>query len=204
MRVRLPITLMITFAACSSNGPLPVDAAREAALDAVTPTELRREARVPDLAPPDAPRPPPHWQTLAGPAPAVRFHSATPLKDGRVLIAGGERQDAAGTTTTAECWLYDPTTHFAKTAPLATARRLHTATLLDDGRVVVTGGVSSNLAAAILFSPKQAAWSDLPSMASGRRLHSATTLGDGSVLVVGGEASPSGLTVTSAERLFDS
>jgi len=69
-----------------------------------------------------------------------RFHTATLLPNGKVLIAGGVNSDTnINTVNTAA--LYDPATDtFTPTGSMATARFYHTATLLQDGRVLVAGG----------------------------------------------------------------
>lgn len=69
------------------------------------------------------------------------FHTATLLDDGTVLVAGGfPFPDSPGNgSVIAE--LFDPATHlFARTGSLGTGRFFHTATKLNNGEVLVTGG----------------------------------------------------------------
>ena len=72
---------------------------------------------------------------------------------------------------------------------LDTAREVHTATLLPNGKVLVAGGVDSRgpLASAELYDPTSGTWSATGSLATGRFLHTATLLPNGKVLVAGGE-----------------
>jgi hypothetical protein len=89
-------------------------------------------------------------------ATARKLHTATLLSDGRVLIAGGGTYDGDRWNMLAAAELYDPTTgKFSPTGSLATARDLHTATLLSDGRVLIAGGYdgSGPFASAELYQP---------------------------------------------------
>jgi hypothetical protein len=76
-------------------------------------------------------------------------HTATLLPDGRVLIVGGRahRHGGDGTTIVPEAYpgpeLWDPKSGTSSRAgTMAASRSGHTATLLDDGRVLVVGGVT--------------------------------------------------------------
>jgi hypothetical protein len=72
---------------------------------------------------------------------------------------------------------------------LATARYLHTATRLEDGRVLVTGGIGPDgaaIASAELWDPATRTFSPAGSLSQARFAHAATLLHDGRVLVVGG------------------
>ncbi|NVN91363.1 MAG: hypothetical protein HXX11_12280 [Desulfuromonadales bacterium] len=72
------------------------------------------------------------------------YHAATPLSNGKVLVSGGYYSGSDSILNTAE--FYDPMTGvFTATAGTMTGGRYaHTATLLADGRVLVTGGSNGN------------------------------------------------------------
>jgi hypothetical protein len=75
------------------------------------------------------------------------------------------------------------------TDPLGAARYGHTATPLDDGRVLVTGGhAGAPLAGAELYDPAKNGWSKAASMNVARHGHAAALLPSGKVLVAGGFA----------------
>ena len=126
--------------------------------------------------------------------------TATLLLDGRVLIAGGSKDNSAE--------MYDPQTGtFSPAGPMSVVRvRGHTATLLQDGRVLITGGTDdslsvSPLAAAELYDPKTGKFVPTGSMVNARSGHTASLLRDGRVLIVG-DYEGSGSMRTAAE-LYD-
>ena len=77
-------------------------------------------------------------------------HTATLLKDGRVLVTGG----FDGTAAVATAETYDPATGAWSPTPgaMSIARRDHTATLLPSGKVLVTGGFGGGTTADV-FDP---------------------------------------------------
>lgn len=115
-------------------------------------------------------------------------HRAVRLPSGKVLLVGGSRTDTDGapeySRNSAEVW--DPATG-ASTAvlPMAVARSGHEATLLGNGRVLVTGGHGSDVRAE-LFDPVTGLFTAAGSMLVPRRGHTATLLADGNVLLAGG------------------
>jgi Putative Ig domain/Galactose oxidase, central domain len=118
-------------------------------------------------------------------------HTATLLSNGKVLLAGGAQGPPTNITVLAEAELYDPvTTSFSPTlGSLATARELHTASLLAGGKVILMGGLDSTfktLASAELFDPISQSFTPAGSMGAARAFHTATVLKDGTVLVIGG------------------
>ena len=126
------------------------------------------------------------------------WHSATLLPDGRVLIAGGGRNDAF-TVAFASAELYDPATgRFSTTGEMATARFGPTATLLNNAKVLIAGGLfpcggdSCFPVGAELYDPDTGTFTATGAMIS-PWADTATLLPNGKVLVTKGhtDAEPS-------------
>ncbi len=132
-------------------------------------------------------------------------HTATLLKDGRVLVAGGE--NPFGPIATAE--LYDPSTGiWSTTGSLSGPRTEAAALLLDDGRVLVAGGetFSGPVATAELYDPETGTWSLTGSMNIARTEIRLVPLADREVLVAGGASSgnpKTGFTATNTAEIYD-
>lgn len=96
------------------------------------------------------------WAPARSMAQAREDASATLLRDGRVLVAGGS--DGTGTLSTSE--LYDPATNTWSAGPkMAEAVKGHAAVLLPSGRVLVAGGFGAgtlNFAGAQIYTPDPA------------------------------------------------
>jgi hypothetical protein len=116
-------------------------------------------------------------------------HSATLIPSGQVLIVGGVSYSGPSKTlATAE--IYDPSAGMFRAAKaMLTARRLHSATLLPDDKVLIVGGYGEDgtaLASAELFDPATGSFVPTSSLNTPRGGHTAILLDTGEVLVVGG------------------
>jgi hypothetical protein len=123
-------------------------------------------------------------------------HTATQMADGRTLIAGGQGDGGCDPTCgfprIAE--IYDPPMQsFTTVGKMSVGRNAATATLLQNGRVLITGGFnvdgstgSTFLSSAEIFDPATATFSPTGAMNVARYRHSATLLANGTVLIAGG------------------
>jgi hypothetical protein len=124
-------------------------------------------------------------------SPARGYHTATLLGDGRVLIVGGQTVTEGSVSFFSSAELYDPAAGtFSPTGPMAQARESDSATLLQDGRVLIVGGQNDQiLASAELYDPKTGKFSPTGSLDAPRENHTATLMADGRVLIAGGDPS---------------
>jgi uncharacterized repeat protein (TIGR03803 family) len=120
---------------------------------------------------------------------SVGSFTATLLKNGKVLIAGGVAKSPAGVDfETADAEIYDPATGtFTATGSMIVPRSNHTATLLTSGEVLIDGGrpeAGSNPDE--LYDPSTGRFRFTGTPATPRQGGSATLLNDGRVLLAGG------------------
>jgi hypothetical protein len=117
-----------------------------------------------------------------------RYHTATLLPDGRVLVAGGTY---SGNSTLASAEVYDPSTGtFSPTGDMITARSGHMASLLPNGKVLIAAGLTSPgfpafLASAELYDPDTGTFSATGNMSAPRWGWDAILLPDGRVFIFG-------------------
>ena len=131
--------------------------------------------------------------TAAGSMETARSgQTATRLKDGRVLIAGGggcaNSNTCAGSERKllASAELYDPATGaFTRTGSMSVGRDGATATLLADGRVLVAYGENTGHATAELFDPASGKFARTGKVLDFNNDVTATRLADGKVLFIG-------------------
>ena len=139
------------------------------------------------------------WSSVGTLSTSRSYHTATRLPDGRVLVVGGA--DNSGNTLSSTI-VYTPPTGsgngtLANGPILDTARELHTATLLPNGKVLVTGGRKKSGSSYVTLASYQIcdASSCTASTSNGiaqRFAHDAVALGpDGSKVLVAGGANGS-------------
>ena len=111
------------------------------------------------------------WTVTGALNTARAFHTATLLPNGKVLVAGGETYSNGGFYfSSAE--LYDPATGtWTATGALNTTHSSHTATLLPNGKVLLTGsdtGYGSGGSSAELYDPATGTWTATGALNTGR------------------------------------
>ncbi|MBX3464935.1 MAG: hypothetical protein KF830_17340 [Planctomycetes bacterium] len=139
------------------------------------------------------------WTSGPNMSQARSFHhgNQVTLADGRVLMTGGTF--VPGLTQVGSAYpingaeIYNPVSNSWTTANMASARGLHTATRLSDGRVVVCGGAQGTLDVPVsianveVFQPATNTWSPAPPLTSPRAGHSGHLLPDGTLVLFGGQ-----------------
>lgn len=150
--------------------------------------------------------------TLTGQMSRARLaHSLTLLPDGRVLALGGstlEGETIRPADSSAE--LFDPASGaWTAAGDMLNTRFEHTATPLDDGRVLIVGGLGGQgaemrpLETAEIYDPVARTFTRSGQLAEGRTNHAAVKLQDGSVLVAGGAGGADADVSIASVEIFD-
>jgi hypothetical protein len=126
------------------------------------------------------------------------------LPNGKVLSEGGAEFTGHVVEGRPYAYLYNPASGaLASTANMTRARHDQAATLLPNGKVLVSGGVDVlPLASAELYDPANETWSATGSLITQRAHHSSTLLPNGKVLIAGGDTGYGNTAWASAE-LYD-
>jgi len=131
--------------------------------------------------------------TLITHTPTHTFGSVVRLRDGRVLLFGGD-----GGNQAAELFDADTNT-FTTTGNMVQGRSMLTAHTLPDGHVLAIAGASMNagsittpLTAIDVYDPVNGGWTTAAyALTTGRAWHASALVRDGTILVMGGYTMPS-------------
>lgn len=142
------------------------------------------------------------------------------LANGTILVVGGftvaDGQGTPGFATSAEAFLFNPLTgdYVPTQGSLQTPRAGATATLLANGKVLISGGfgavdlqnpislLTGILNSTELYDPATGQFTNGPNMLEGKALHTATLLDNGQVMLAGGLGSFFGIPTVSQTAYF--
>lgn len=148
----------------------------------------------------------PSWIQLGHLAEGRLGHTATLLANGDVLVVGGSTSYSGGMTLSTE--LFHPATinnpatlDWVLAAPTIAMHAGHTATLLQDGRVLVAGGW--NGLSSEIYDPETGTWVATGSMSVARAGgDTSTLLASGELLVAGGYADTTSLDPIASAEIY--
>lgn len=147
------------------------------------------------------------WTIAAPMVTARERHTCTLLPDGRLVVIGGNTSPNYDySIPTGSIEIYDYTTNqWSNGGTLAIARQNHTATLLTDGTILITGGYigSDRTGSVEIYDPSTQTCRSAAPLLLARHDHSATLLQDGRVLVTGGRSGGAGSDYFSESEIYD-
>jgi hypothetical protein len=127
------------------------------------------------------------WQAIAPMAYPRAEHRAVTLNNGKILVAGGRDNQRA----LSSCEIYDPLLNiWTPTGDLNQARYRTEMIKLQDGRVLITGGLTDLTVATTnsceIYDPSTGTWRFTTNMSDARENHFSVLLPDGKVVLLGG------------------
>ena len=134
--------------------------------------------------------------------------TATLLPSGTILYTGGQPAGSATSTESgsSNAEVYDPVAlKSTPTGNMTIPRCGETATLLPNGKVLFSGGLTAGgtTATAELYDPIAGTFASTGSMSVARNGHTATLLSNGLVLIAGGETCNSGCVYYNSAELYN-
>lgn len=166
-----------------NNGQVLVVGGSDAAINSIADAELYNPATG-------------QWTVTGSLSTARDAHTATLLSNGQVLVAGGLNISGSSSVILSSAELYDPATgKWTRAASMSVAREQHTATLLNNGQVLVAAGFGvigvpgqpeGSLSSAELYDPSKGQWTATGSLNTARYGHAAVLLANGEPLVLDG------------------
>jgi hypothetical protein len=129
------------------------------------------------------------WTAVNSLSTPRKYHTATLLPNGNVLVAGGQQ---SGSTVLNTAALFDPVSGtWSNTGSLNGGHWRHTANLLPNGKVLVTSGefnTSGNFTGSSeVYDPATGKWTTSGAVTTARILHTTTLLPSGKLLIAGGQ-----------------
>jgi len=134
--------------------------------------------------------------TMTDSIPTFRFggQTVTKLSDGKIIVIGGYYIDTTSWNYVIlnNADIYDPQTNlWTIVLPMQIGRERHTATLLNDGKLLIAGGDTENFETeeCEIYDPFNNNWTECAPMLEKRYAHAAIRLESGNVFVSGGNPS---------------
>ncbi len=117
--------------------------------------------------------------------------TANKLQNGQIIVVGGLKIDTPGLYTLKHCEIFDPLIEkWMVIDSLEIERKGHSAIVMNDGRLLVSGGFNSfgTIVQCEIYDPVTGKWSLTGSLNIPRIGHSSVLLSNGKVLVIGGSS----------------
>ncbi len=146
--------------------------------------------------------------TSAGNMSAARYQpTASLISAGAIILITGGANASGSAINTAETFQVASKTFSAATVSMLCAHKGHTATVLQNGKVLIAGRTGITIApCAELYDPVTGTFTRTGNMTTPVSDHAAVLLANGKVLIVGGSVDRSGCiscTATSSAELYD-